>query len=139
MKKLLNKGFTLIELLVVIAIIGVLIAVATANFITAQRQARDTRRQQDMEATQTAMETYYAINGVYPISTVAGQIDAAFDSGTRPVDPQSAAYSWNSDADSYCHCATMEITPGKGNANAATANGCTWTTTGQLFCVQNKQ
>lgn len=139
MKLLLKKGFTLIELLVVIAIIGILVAVATANFLTAQKQARDTRRQQDMEAAQTAMETYYASNGVYPISTTAGQIESAFDSGIKPVDPQGADYSWKSDADSYCHCATMEITPGKGNANGSTVNGCTWTGTGQFFCVDNKQ
>lgn len=135
--KILKLGFTLIELLVVIAIIGIILAYATANYLTAQKQARDVRRQQDMEAVQTAMETYMAVNGAYP---TGAQIDTAFDTGTRPDDPQPTKdYIWSAVAsDGYCICANIETT-GKGNANAYATSGCSWTSTGQYFCVQNRQ
>lgn len=129
-----KKGFTLIELLVVISIIGVLVVIATANMITAQKQARDSRRMEDMQSIQTAFETYYAINASYP---TGGQIDTAFDSTVRPSDPKGTTYSWLSDSDSYCVCGTMESKPG--NASASSSDGCTWATGGTYFCVQNRQ
>lgn len=140
MKNILKRGFTLIELLVVVAIIGILVAYATANYITAQRQARDTRRMQDMESTQTAFETYFSINQAYPASSA--EINLAFDSGSRPVDPKSTqSYTWNTLAGGYCICSTMETKTG--NANGSTNNGtsysCSWTSTGNLFCIQSKQ
>jgi prepilin-type N-terminal cleavage/methylation domain-containing protein len=137
LKNLIKKGFTLIELLVVIAIIGIILAYASANYLTAQKQARDTRRQQDLEAVQNAMETYYTLNGAYPVDV---QIDTAFDTGTRPVDPKPATstpYTWKTDSDSYCICSTMETKAG--NANGSTSDACSWTSTGQFFCVANRQ
>lgn len=137
MIKILTKirsGFTLIELLVVISIIGILVVIATANMITAQKQARDSRRMEDMQSIQSAFETYYAINTAYPID---GQIDTAFDSTIRPEDPKGTTYSWLTDADSYCVCATMESKPG--NASGSSADSCTWATGGTYFCVQNRQ
>ena len=135
MLNILKKGFTLIELLVVIAIIGILISVATANFIIAQRQARDARRMQDMEAVQTSFETYFAINSEYPDS--ASVVDA-FEGGQVPEDPSpSQSYVWDTVADSYCICATLET--GTGNADGGTSSGCTWNSSGTMFCIQNKQ
>lgn len=131
----LRAGFTLIELLVVIAIIGILISVATANFIVAQKQARDTRRMQDMESIQTSFETHFAVNGYYPDSSTIAE---AFEGGLIPEDPTpSQSYAWNTDADSYCICASLET--GTGNADGGTTAGCTWNSAGTMFCIQNKQ
>ncbi len=130
-----KKGFTLIELLVVISIIGVLVAVATANLITAQKQARDTRRFSDMQGAQTAFESYYAANQEYPDTDP--ERSSAFDSGVLPLDPKSVSYSWLSDLDSYCLCATLESKPG--NASGSSTDGCTWSDLGPYFCVQNRQ
>jgi len=132
-----HRGFTLIELLVVIAIVGILVALISANFITAQKQARDAKRQQHMESVQTSFETYYIINdSAYPATS--GEIDSAFEGGTRPVDPQPAqSYTWNSDASAYCVCADLEAKTG--NADAPSGTSCNWNTSGTSFCVQNKQ
>jgi len=63
-----NKhGFTLLEMLVVLGIIGVIMAIATSSFSTAQKKARDSRRRSDLKAIQNAVEQYYSICGYkYP-------------------------------------------------------------------------
>jgi type II secretion system protein G len=91
-----RNGFTLIELLVVITIIGILAAVGLASYRVANQKARDSRRQADIVAIQSALEAYRTTNGQYPDST---QYDATsvvetdfdnqiyFSSGSKPVDP----------------------------------------------------
>lgn len=69
-----EQGFTLIELLIVIAIIAVLAAVVFVALNPAQRfqQARDARRQSDVENVAAALKMYQLDNdGDYP-ATVAG-------------------------------------------------------------------
>jgi prepilin-type N-terminal cleavage/methylation domain-containing protein len=67
MKKDIKNGFTLIELLVVISIIGILAAIATASYSSAQKQARDTTRKSDMAQYRTSLEMYANKNdGLYP-------------------------------------------------------------------------
>jgi prepilin-type N-terminal cleavage/methylation domain-containing protein len=61
-----KNGFTLIELLVVIVIIGLLTSVATVNYITAQRKARDNARKAEISAIATAVESYYSLNRTFP-------------------------------------------------------------------------
>lgn len=61
-----KRGFTLIELLVTVAIIAVLSAVGLSNFTSAQRRARDARRQADLRTIQGAAELYYNECGRYP-------------------------------------------------------------------------
>lgn len=63
-----KKGFTLIELLVVVSIIGILAALATVSFTSAQKQARDTKRKGDLKFYQNALEVYAnKNNGMYPM------------------------------------------------------------------------
>lgn len=74
MFKLNKKGFTLIELLIVIAIIAVLAAVVIVALNPAQRfaDARDARRQSDLENVAAALKTYQVDNdGAYPATVTA--------------------------------------------------------------------
>lgn len=135
----LKRGFTLIELLVVMAILGILISIITLNFTTAQKQARDARRKEDISSIQSALEQYYAINGSYP---AAGSLADAFESGTVPEDPKNEGaytYIWNYDQSTYCVCAVLERQ--SGNATAPSSNSCNWTTGASAthLCAQNQQ
>lgn len=63
-------GFTLVELLIVIAIISILISLAAASFLRAQRQGRDSQRKSDLEKVANALEQYYGDNNAYPETEV---------------------------------------------------------------------
>jgi general secretion pathway protein G len=76
------KGFTLVELLVVIAIIGLLSTLAVVALGSARSRARDARRISDIKQVQTALELYFADQGVYPIenpTAITLGTDAATD------------------------------------------------------------
>ncbi len=65
-----KKSFTLLELLVVIGIISVLVTMAVSSYSTAQKKARDARRQSDLKTAQQAMEQCYSVNNFqYPTIT----------------------------------------------------------------------
>jgi len=57
-----NNGFTLIELLVVIAIIAILAAVGFATYSGVQKNARDSKRQTEINAIANALEIRYQIS-----------------------------------------------------------------------------
>lgn len=65
-KNFLVRGFTLIELLVVISIIGMLSSVVLSSLNTGRQKARQAVRLQDLRNIHTALQSYYAQNGVYP-------------------------------------------------------------------------
>lgn len=110
-----KNGFTLLELLVVIGIIGILLALVTVSFTSAQKQSRDSRRKQDLAAIQNALEQYYSQNSfVYPtcngLVTNCAAISTYFTGSVIPSDPLGGSYTYsiNSAAASYTVSATME-------------------------------
>lgn len=85
MKKFLPKtsGFTLIELLIVIAILAILAAIGITVFSGVQKNSRDARRKEDINAVAQAMEVGFTDStGQYAALAVA-----MFSSGAIPVDP----------------------------------------------------
>lgn len=123
----------------VIGIIGVLVGLGTVAYSSAQRKSRDSRRQADMKAVQSALEVYYSEASspsfVYPVTcTDAG----SYIKGTWPVDPVDSAplvYTEFCDTDSYYICAMLE-TESKGNS---TADGPPDWGVGNYYCVSNLQ
>ncbi len=72
-KKAISKtksGFTFIEILVVTTIIAVLTAIGMVSYAQTNKNARDKKRQADIEQIRTALEMYRADSptGVYPAS-----------------------------------------------------------------------
>lgn len=136
MKLTLTKGFSLIELLVTISIIAILSSIAVANFMTAQKQARDAARKDLINSIQSSFEQYYAEFAQYPV----GDYTVAFDSGNIPLDPKNDGIyvlNWQVSADEYCICATLES--GTGNASGPTGTSCNWSQTDIYYCGQNRQ
>lgn len=138
---MIKKGFTLIELLVVITIIAIIASIGVANFLTAQKQARDSKRQSMMLQIQSAFEQYFVEFNYYP-DIVTNNLKNAFEDLTLPLDPKNSGeyvINWtNTTTDEYCICDKLESQ--LGNADAPSSTLCNWNTTGgAYFCVQNKQ
>ncbi len=132
-----SLGFTMLELLVVISIIGILIALGTVSFMTAQRKGRDAKRRGDMKSIQNAFEQYYGQNGTYADCEIMASED--FMPGGLPSDPKpTLSYEGTCDADGYCYCAELESSEGN-----SSDNNCTFTsgtaTESAYFCVNNLQ
>lgn len=133
----LKSGFTLFELLVSISIIGLLIALATVSFSSAQSSARDARRRGDLGSLRNAFEQYYAANSSsYPAScnNLATTLEDYLPNGL-PDDPQpSLDYEFTCSATTYCVCADLEGATGGTHADDACASAGE-----DFYCVQALQ
>lgn len=93
-----KKGFSLVELLVVITIIAILSVVAYTAVGGQTVKARDSKRKQDLNTIQQALEIYFAEMGTYPNApltngTGAGEIPKKYLSDI-PQDPGTAGHSY---------------------------------------------
>ncbi len=136
-----KNGFTLLEILVVISIIGILIALGTAAFTTAQKKGRDARRKADIKAMQNGFEQYYSKNGVYPTTYLEAGDATIFPAGV-PEDPKNVSpnvYTINLATDSYCVCSLLESSAA--NSSALPNSGSTTCSygTGSYYCLSNLQ
>jgi len=68
--RVLGRGFTLIELLVTIGVLAVVAAgvIAAIDPLDKMRQARDAGVQSDISSVATALNTYAASNGAFPVA-----------------------------------------------------------------------
>lgn len=64
-----RSGFTLAELLIAVIIVAILSTVALVMFKEAQKEARDSKRRQDLVSIQLALESYNRRNNHYPCTT----------------------------------------------------------------------
>ena len=136
-----KKGFSLFELLVTISIIGILTAIASVSFSSAQKKARDARRLEDISNVAKAAETYYSLsNYVYPSNTnpwILGSGETIL--AVFPKDPKGVGwtgYNFTGGVTFYT-CAAVENRSNGNSSNnqgAAGAGG-----TGPYFCVKNQQ
>lgn len=77
---MLKKAFTLVELMIVIGIISALVAMQGFVYVNSQRNARDSRRQTDLENIRAALEQYRSANNSYPVS-LSSNLDCSSTSG----------------------------------------------------------
>jgi general secretion pathway protein G len=108
-----NRAFTLIEVLVAVTIIAVLTAIGVVSYVSANRNARDSKRLSDVEQIRAALEMYRADCGTYPAtaSVVFGSALTSSCTGTTntymssiPNDPRPSAggeYSYTGGDDNY--------------------------------------
>jgi prepilin-type N-terminal cleavage/methylation domain-containing protein len=78
-----QNAFTLIELLVVIAIIALLASIVLIALGSARSKARDSTRIADLNQIATALQLYYADNGLYPVA--AGGAGSVCNSGQNTM------------------------------------------------------
>ena len=60
-----KKGFTIVELLIVIVVIGILATLVITAYSGIQQKARNSKRQTDVNALQTALEGFHTDKGYY--------------------------------------------------------------------------
>jgi prepilin-type N-terminal cleavage/methylation domain-containing protein len=70
-----QQGFTIVELLIVIIVIGILAAVTIVAYNGVQARARQAKMQSDISNVKKLVESYYAINGSYPVTAASLNIN----------------------------------------------------------------
>lgn len=91
LNKTTQKGFTLIELLVVATIIIILSALGLVSYRNAGQNARNAKRQSDIETVRQALVLFKSDTGSYPIGTsFTNMLTAisAYVSDPVPSDPK---------------------------------------------------
>ncbi len=102
-----NRAFTLIEVLVAVTIIAVLTAIGVVSYVSANRNARDSKRLSDVEQIRAALEMYRADQGEYPASiTFGGSLVSGSNTYMSPIpnDPRPSAggeYSYTPGDENY--------------------------------------
>jgi len=130
-------AFTLFELLVSISIIGILIAVASLSYGTAQKKARDARRIEDLNSIQKAMEMYYSQNsgsylGPNPLNVVPNYLQS------WPKNPKGSDYSYTyTGTTTYCVGVSMDSP--NGNCDSTGCLNMNNPTNKGYYCVKNQQ
>jgi general secretion pathway protein G len=66
-RRRLQAGFTIIELLIVVAIIGIIVALAVPNLISAIQRSRQSRTVADIRMISEGIEAYQNDNSFYPV------------------------------------------------------------------------
>lgn len=160
-----SKGFTLVELMVVIAIIAILSVVGLTIFSGVQQQARNSRRQSDIQAIAKALESAKQVN----VAAYASLTVNSFAGGTIPnesapttaryciststtvtVPPQPGVAAWNGAAN-ICPTAGgyVDVAAAPGGVTALPVNTLTWrlcaviepysATAATFYCNANSQ
>ena len=88
-----KTGFTLIELLVVVLIIGILAAIAAAQYQKAVEKSRAAELMQNLRALINAQEAYYLVNGQYAESFA--KLDVNFPSLNKTP---ASVFNWTNNA-----------------------------------------
>jgi len=92
-------GFTLIEILVVTTIIAILAAIGIVSYSQTNKNARDKKRQADIEQIRSALEMYRADEGVYP--TDLGDADFLDYIADFPTPPSNSTCDMGTPVTSY--------------------------------------
>lgn len=139
-----SRGFTLVELMVAITIIAILATIGITIFSGAQKQARDSKRKQDIDSIAIALETRYnATLNQYctgAVATYCAPADTWFSAGTKPQDPKDSTNYFDLPVDgatSYTICASME--GGNGNSSTKTTMTVATGASAVYYCRVNQQ
>lgn len=111
-----QAGFTMIELLVVATIIILLSTIGLVSYRSAGINARDAKRQADLQMVRQALVLYRTESGVYPSSGVSGDLASIPDIAdylgtTSVVDPknvESHIYTYTPSGNGFSLTAVLE-------------------------------
>lgn len=130
-----RKGFTLIEILVALGIFLMITGIAAVSYRSANRRARDGRRQADIEEVRTKLEIYRADNpgAGYPVGNWAALSAALVPTYIMavPQDPRPTIYDYyyNGTPTIYSLCTYLEAggvspCPSVGSCGTVACNWC---------------
>lgn len=79
-----QQGFTFMELMIVMILLGIMVTMVAGSYTSTSKRGRDNRRKSDLHNVQTALEVYFGDKGVYPDSSITGEITGCGFSGSDP-------------------------------------------------------